>query len=222
MNEYLLRAKKQNSHESIFHLFTKNKHFFFIYSIHYTYSGYGLKRIFCKITFSNTYTNHTHKQNTLRFSARLQKKENNGQCLAEEFQCNNGVCIDARRMCDGYNDCLQGEDETQTLCGDASEPTETGPDSVTSKFPDDYRSIQRSCAFFSAAIFASRALSKQQITLSSASHSITYYILLCICSNLFNFLTPTHPSYVFSSLHIINVCQPLKFHFQFHFHLPIV
>ena len=32
-------------------------------------------------------------------------------CSSGEFRCNNGRCLDARRKCNGYDDCGDGSDE---------------------------------------------------------------------------------------------------------------
>ncbi|XP_050742444.1 basement membrane-specific heparan sulfate proteoglycan core protein isoform X17 [Drosophila biarmipes] len=36
-----------------------------------------------------------------------------GECLATEFKCNNGDCIDARKRCNHIEDCSEGEDENE-------------------------------------------------------------------------------------------------------------
>ena len=38
-------------------------------------------------------------------------------CAAWEFTCANGLCISRSAMCDTDNDCLDGSDETDELCG---------------------------------------------------------------------------------------------------------
>jgi len=34
-----------------------------------------------------------------------------------EFTCYNGLCVNKSRVCDGAPDCVDGSDETETLCG---------------------------------------------------------------------------------------------------------
>ncbi|XP_039497795.1 basement membrane-specific heparan sulfate proteoglycan core protein isoform X32 [Drosophila santomea] len=36
-----------------------------------------------------------------------------GECQTNEFRCNNGDCIDARKRCDNVSDCSEGEDENE-------------------------------------------------------------------------------------------------------------
>ncbi|XP_039152495.1 basement membrane-specific heparan sulfate proteoglycan core protein isoform X13 [Drosophila simulans] len=36
-----------------------------------------------------------------------------GECQANEFRCNNGDCIDARKRCNNVSDCSEGEDENE-------------------------------------------------------------------------------------------------------------
>lgn len=33
------------------------------------------------------------------------------RCRHDQFQCNNGLCIDSEDQCNGYRDCLDGSDE---------------------------------------------------------------------------------------------------------------
>lgn len=33
------------------------------------------------------------------------------RCRHDQFQCNNGICIDSEDRCNGYRDCLDGSDE---------------------------------------------------------------------------------------------------------------
>lgn len=37
-------------------------------------------------------------------------------CSSTEFECNDGECIDRRRLCDNYKDCQDGSDEDQRNC----------------------------------------------------------------------------------------------------------
>ncbi|XP_060533809.1 uncharacterized protein LOC132706475 [Cylas formicarius] len=34
------------------------------------------------------------------------------ECTTEQFKCGNGVCVSKRKVCDGYKNCISGEDET--------------------------------------------------------------------------------------------------------------
>lgn len=51
-------------------------------------------------------------------------------CLPHEFECDDGACIDDRRLCDGRSDCERGEDEDQRRCYDLAH-TEQSPDDTT-------------------------------------------------------------------------------------------
>ena len=33
------------------------------------------------------------------------------QCLWYQFKCNNGICVDSRRRCNGIDECGDGSDE---------------------------------------------------------------------------------------------------------------
>jgi hypothetical protein len=37
-------------------------------------------------------------------------------CDTDEFQCNDGICLDLDQKCDGYPDCRNGEDESAQNC----------------------------------------------------------------------------------------------------------
>ena len=39
------------------------------------------------------------------------------ECTDQEFECNSGQCISAVKRCDGINDCFDGFDEAEELCG---------------------------------------------------------------------------------------------------------
>ena len=38
-------------------------------------------------------------------------------CSWQEFKCNNSMCIPKSWQCDGHDDCLDGSDEEQSMCG---------------------------------------------------------------------------------------------------------
>ncbi|XP_033169646.1 basement membrane-specific heparan sulfate proteoglycan core protein isoform X23 [Drosophila mauritiana] len=44
-----------------------------------------------------------------------------GECQANEFRCNNGDCIDARKRCNNVSDCSEGEDENEECLEDEEE-----------------------------------------------------------------------------------------------------
>jgi len=40
------------------------------------------------------------------------------ECHLQEFMCNTTVCIPRSKVCDLQKDCLNGEDEDSSLCGE--------------------------------------------------------------------------------------------------------
>lgn len=38
------------------------------------------------------------------------------ECSLDEFQCHDGHCIERERLCDGFRDCEEGEDENEEAC----------------------------------------------------------------------------------------------------------
>ena len=38
-------------------------------------------------------------------------------CTESEFQCRNGKCIRENRKCNSFNDCGDGSDEEEAMCG---------------------------------------------------------------------------------------------------------
>nr|CAD7457778.1 unnamed protein product [Timema tahoe] len=40
-------------------------------------------------------------------------------CSSQMFMCPDGICIGKRFVCDGHQDCKNGEDESQGKCGRA-------------------------------------------------------------------------------------------------------
>ena len=49
------------------------------------------------------------------------------ECDADEFTCDNGLCINATQTCDGNFDCSNGEDEFCTT----TTPSTTAPPTTT-------------------------------------------------------------------------------------------
>lgn len=47
-------------------------------------------------------------------------------CPENEFQCNDGSCLDISRRCDGYVDCESGEDEAECSSGTSVAPPTSG------------------------------------------------------------------------------------------------
>lgn len=45
------------------------------------------------------------------------------ECGRDEFECNDGACIGQERICDGYSDCENGEDEDSRICSQTGEYT---------------------------------------------------------------------------------------------------
>lgn len=43
--------------------------------------------------------------------------EVSSECTETEFTCDDGSCILSTWQCDGEDDCLNGEDETELSCG---------------------------------------------------------------------------------------------------------
>lgn len=56
-------------------------------------------------------------------------------CLPSEFECDDGLCIDQRSLCDGRSDCDHGEDEDQRRCYPNSYTTERISDGPTEAVP---------------------------------------------------------------------------------------
>lgn len=55
--------------------------------------------------------------------------DNTPTCQTDEFACPNDRCIPNQRVCDGYADCANGEDESLENC-----PTERPPETTPRPF----------------------------------------------------------------------------------------
>lgn len=64
-------------------------------------------------------------------------------CSSDEFECKSGECVPVRFLCDLYDDCTDGSDETQEQCNvSVTSTNSTTPiistTSTTTKAPKKY------------------------------------------------------------------------------------
>lgn len=75
----------------------------------------------CHHTHNTTYTHINNNNNhtptsTTTWVIRAVRPPNGGSCLINEWQCDNGECINKDFVCDGRVDCLDNSDEADDNC----------------------------------------------------------------------------------------------------------